>query len=391
VLKAIEKASSRSCFASFEAKRFCEIFTVVSFALTSLTPETMVAANEIVAQRLLRQAEWCEKLDSRLYSKLLREAAADVRALGICCSILRGHHDDPPGSALALRFLGAVHRLVLEGYARELAACYPSMGGSADCDDLWLRFHAAAQQHQTSLRDLIHLPVQTNEVGRSAALLGGFLDVVRRTGLPLRLLEIGASAGLILRWDQYCYEQGDEGWGDPHSPVHISGVFGNAHPRFDVAVTITERRGCDTLPVEPNTKEGKLTLQSYVWPDHLERFRRLATAIEVADRVPAQLDKANAADWVEAALANEVHGVATVVFHSIVWQYLASEDCARIERAIAKAAQAATVDKPLAWLRFEPGRDTAEVRLRLWPGGEDRLLARSGFHGTPVHWLISED
>ena len=156
-------------------------------------------------------------------------------------------------------------------------------------------------------------------------------------------------------------------------------------------MTITERRGCDTLPVEPNTKEGKLTLQSYVWPDHLERFRRLATAIEVADRVPAQLDKANAADWVEAALANEVHGVATVVFHSIVWQYLASEDCARIERAIAKAAQAATVDKPLAWLRFEPGRDTAEVRLRLWPGGEDRLLARSGFHGTPVHWLISED
>ena len=266
-----------------------------------------------------------------------------------------------------------------------------SMGGYADCDDLWPRFHATVQQHRTALRDLIHLPVQTNEVGRSAALLGGFLDVVRRTGLPLRLLEIGTSAGLILRWDQYCYEQGDEGWRDPHSPVHISGVFGNAHPRFDVAVTITERRGCDTLPVEPKPKEGKLTLQSYVWPDHLERFRRLASAMEVGERVPAQLDKANAADWVEAALANQVHGVATVVFHSILWQYLASEDCARIERAMAKAGQAAAVDKPLAWLRFEPGRDTAEVRLRLWPGGEDRLLARSEFHGTPVHWLISED
>jgi hypothetical protein len=104
-----------------------------------------------------------------------------------------------------------------------------------------------------------------------------------------------------------------------------------------------------------------------------------------------QLDKANAADWVEAALANGVHGVATVVFHSIVWQYLASEDCARIERAMAQAGQAAAVDQPLAWLRFEPGRDSAEVRLRLWPGGKDRLLARSGFHGTPVLWLISED
>jgi hypothetical protein len=147
------------------------------------------------------------------------------------------------------------------------------------------------------------IPDQTNEVSRSAALLWGFLDVVHRTGLTLRLLEIGASAGLILRWDQYCYEQGDEGWGDPRSPVRMTDAFANAHPRFDVAAKITERRGCDTLPIEPNTGEGKLTLQSYMWPDQLERFRRLASAIDVAHRVPAQLDKANAADWLEAALA----------------------------------------------------------------------------------------
>lgn len=45
---------------------------------------------------------------------------------------------------------------------------------------------------------------------------------------------------------------------------------------------------------------------------------------------------------------------------------------------------------PLAWLRFEPGDNLAEVRLQLWPDGEDRLLARSGFHGKPVHWLGAE-
>ena len=350
----------------------------------------MAAASEIIALRLLRQAKWCEELGSPLYSKLLCEAAADVRALGVCWAVLQGHHDDPSGSALALRFLGAVHRLVLEGNSPELAASYPSVGGDAACEDLWPRFRAAVRQHATALRDLVNLPVQTNEVGRSAALLGGFLDVVCRTGLPLRLLEIGASAGLILRWDQYRYEQGDEGWGNPRSPVRISGAFGDAHPRFDVAVRITERRGCDALPIEPNTEEGKLTLQSYVWPDQLERFRRLASAIDIAHRVPAQLDQANAADWIKAALAAGVHGVATVVFHSIVWQYLAPEDRARIERDMTIAGQAATIDNPLAWLRFEPGRDAAEVHLQLWPGGEDRLLARSGFHGKPVHWVVSE-
>ncbi len=351
----------------------------------------MADAREIIAQRLLKQAEWCEKLGSRLYSKLLGQAAADVRALGACWAVLHGHHDDPPGSALALRFLGAVHRLVLEGNAPELAACYPSVGGDADCDDLWPRFHAAVRQHARVLRDLVHLPVQTNEVGRCAALLGGFLDVLRRTGLPLRLLELGASAGLMLRWDQYRYEWDDEGWGNPRSLVRISGVFEDPRPCFDTVAMITERRGCDASPVDPTTEQGKLTLQSYVWPDQVERFRRLAAAIDVARHVPAKLDKGNAAEWVEAAVADRVPGVATVVFHSIVWQYLASEDRARIERAVTMAGQASTMNRPLAWLRFEPGREAAEVRLRLWPGSEDRLLARSGFHGTPVHWLATED
>ncbi len=126
----------------------------------------MTAPNEIVARRLLKQAKWCQRLGSRLYSTLLRQAAEDVRAAGVCwAAVLRGHHADPPGSALALRFLGAVHRLVLEGNARELAACYPSMGGHADCDDLWPRFNTAVQQHGAALRDLIHLPVQEQRGG----------------------------------------------------------------------------------------------------------------------------------------------------------------------------------------------------------------------------------
>ena len=156
----------------------------------------MTAPDEIVAERLLKQAEWCERLGSCLYAALLRQAAEDVRAAGVCFAILHDHHDDPPDSALALRFLGAVHRLVLQGKAPQLAACYPSAGGDSDCDDLWPRFHAVVQQHAAVLRELVHRPVQTNEVGRCAALLGGFLEVARRTGLPLRLLEVGAAGGL---------------------------------------------------------------------------------------------------------------------------------------------------------------------------------------------------
>ena len=81
-----------------------------------------------------------------------------------------------------------------------------------------------------------------------------------------------------------------------------------------------------------------------------------------------------------------------MVYHSIVWQYLSHVDRAHFERVMAVAGEAATYNKPLAWLRFEPADNVAEVRLQLWPGGsKDRLLARSGFHGKPVQWLGHEN
>jgi hypothetical protein len=103
------------------------------------------------------------------------------------------------------------------------------------------------------------------------------------------------------------------------------------------------------------------------------------------------VDQGNAPDWVETALADGVPGVATVVYHSILWQYLSNVDRARFEHVMAVAGEAATHNQPLAWLRFEPAGKVAEVRLQFWPGSQDRLLARSGFHGKPVQWLGAEN
>jgi hypothetical protein len=89
---------------------------------------------------------------------------------------------------------------------------------------------------------------------------------------------------------------------------------------------------------------------------------------------------------VEARLAEPADGVASVVFHSIVWGYLPLAEQERIVATLAAAGERATPGAPLAWLRMEPGGEQTEIRLTTWPGGEERLLGGAGFHGTPLRW-----
>jgi hypothetical protein len=340
-----------------------------------------------VAQHLRWQADWCRRLGSSLYGDLLDGAAADVELGGPCATVLVPHARDPHGSALALRFMGAVHRLVLEGRAPHLARHYPSAGGTPDRATLWSDFVATVELSADRLQDLVELTVQTNEVGRAAALLGGWLLIARACpGLPVCALELGASAGLLLRWDHYRYEHRSGGWGDPTSPVRLHRPWRGDAPDFSISVRVDERRGCDLNPLDPTTEPGRTTLESYLWADQLERLKRLRAAIEVARTVPAMVDEADAPAWLAEQLARSRHGAVTVVYHTIVVQYLSDPSRAEVERLIGAIGGRAGPDAPVAWLRMEPAGDAADVRLTIWPDGEEKLIARSGYHGADIDW-----
>ena len=340
-----------------------------------------------VAELLRTQAGYCHQLGSPLYGELLERAAADVEVGGPVWDLLEPHEDDPAGSALALRFMGATHRLALEGRAPELARCYPSAGGSADPEAAWVALRALLTERAEDLAPLIDRPVQTNEVGRAAGLIGGFLAIAAHTGLPLRLLEIGASAGLLLRWDRFRYEARGATWGPEDSPVRLCDFNSEEPLPFDAQASVASREGCDPSPVDATSDEGRLTLLSYVWPDQIGRIRNLRAALEVAAQVPAQVEGADAAGWLEEKLAEPSSGVATVVYHSIVWQYLSDDQLDRVTAAIEGAAAGATDESPFAWLRMEAGGDIAHVRLALWPGGADKLVTTCSYHGAAVRWL----
>ena len=331
---------------------------------------------------------------SRLYVELMRAAADDADAGGVVAEVFAG---DPatPGSVPELRLLAALHHLVLSGEAPRLARFFPSAGGDAPPAGAWPVARDAIAEHADVVRELARRTVQTNEPGRCVALYGALLWLFERHGLPIRLLEIGASAGLNLNVERFRYVVDGRSLGDPDSPLELVEPWvGSPVPDPAAAAArlqIGERAGCDRSPIDATTPEGRLTLQSYVWPDEPERIARVAQAAAVAVRHPVSVERRSAAAWLLERLGEPRPGRLTVVWQSVVNQYLDDGERDAIRSAFASAAGG-----PFAWLTLEPptartgeGNDF-ELRCRERPedngSGEARLLAHAGYHGSPVVW-----
>jgi hypothetical protein len=80
-----------------------------------------------------------------------------------------------------------------------------------------------------------------------------------------------------------------------------------------------------------------------------------------------------------------------VVYHSVFWVYMLAETQVRTRSLIETHGAAASTDAPFAWVRLESdsavGAGLMGLRATLWPGGEEKLLARSHPHGT---WIEPE-
>ncbi len=321
-----------------------------------------------------------------MYAELLRRLVDDYEVGGVSADVLAGYEDPPPGSVIGLRLLGAIHALVLAGEVPELASFYPSVGGVWDPVLGWEAFEQVLQSRSAEVRALLTQPPQTNEVRRAAALYGGLLQLVREVPLPVRLFEIGASAGLNLRADHFRYVVDGESYGAADSPVVIENAW-SGRKLDPVALRIAERAGCDIAPVNPLSAEGARTLTSYVWADMSERLERLRAALEVARQVPADVRREDAVSFVRGL--ELMPGQVTVLWHSIMWQYLTDEDRSAVDARLAELGERADESAPLARLRFEPGAEPPYeflVELETWPGGVRRVLGRIEDHGQDLVW-----
>jgi hypothetical protein len=334
----------------------------------------------------LEQAYWCDRLGSPFTARLCTVLAAILdRSTPAGQRVLDWPGDpDSNADAVPLRLCGGLHFLVRSGAAPELADCYPP-GPLPEEKALSRGLRAALEQKD--LLPWLDSPPQTNEVGRSSVLMGGLLAVADTHSLPMRLFELGASAGLNLVLDRYRYDLGGVAAGDPSSPLRLSPVWKGPPPPA-AEVRIVGRRGVDLRPADPRTDAERLA--AYVWPDQTQRMKQIEAALAIAAIDPAPVDRGDAGEWLENQLAVPAQaGVTRIVMHSIAYQYFSAEAQRRVHAAIEAAAHTAGEDAPLAWVRFErlPEDERPSLRLKTWPGGGDRLLAWCHPHGGALRWL----
>lgn len=350
-------------------------------------PATADANQAVIRDHFRGQAGACRRLGSPFTARicvLLAERLNSDSALGRRVLEWQG---DPRDDALALRCAGALNALARSGRAPSLAAAYPP--SAVEDDALWAAVEHAIASHDDELAGYLDSPPQTNEVRRCSALLGGALIVAAETGCSIALLEIGASAGLNTNFDRYRYEFGTGTWRPEDAGVLIRSEWRGSPPNLQTGLSIGSRQACDLNPLDPGDEQDRSRMLSYIWPDQAERLATTQAALDLAAKRGWDVERADAAPWVEARLADlQPAGQARMLIHTIMWQYLPAVTRARISAAMEAAGERATAERPIAWLRMEADDQphSAGVLLTIWPGGTEREIARADFHGRWVEW-----
>jgi hypothetical protein len=344
----------------------------------------------VVRQAFLDQAGYCARLGSP-FMVALCEGIADVLTTDdpVGRAVLAWPGDPAPlADNVPLRVTGALHALARSGRVRNLTAAFPPQRTPSG-PTLAAVLREAFRDHGPEIVEFLAFTPQTNEVGRAAILIGGFLAIAGETALPLDLYEIGASAGLNLLADRYRYRLGEAEWGPKDARLTLTPEWSGSRPPVEARLVVRSRAGCDVNPIDVRDAAERERLASYVWADQPERLERLDAAIETALRAPFEIARADAADWIEARIPAARDGGVRTVFHSIVWNYLPEVTRGRIDARLALVGAKARISGPLAWLRFEldVARGEALLRLTTWPTGEERILASAHPHGRSIRWL----
>ena len=334
----------------------------------------------------------CNENGSPFTAQLFEKMAEDFDAGGPTAALIGEWPTSPRSDFLALRLAGALQAAALTGRDPALAMAYPPRNTLWRMEEVWPIARTFLQRESNWVAQFLKSPPQTNETGRSIALLAGFLYFADQWDGPVDMLEIGASAGLNLIWDKFAYQTQTWSWGSQRS-VLIETDWRGPVPPSDAQPRIRSKAACDLNPLDIRILEERLRLRSYIWPDQPDRLARFDGAVDLALASAVDVERANAAEWLLEKLAARALDAATIVYHSVFLQYPPEDVRESIVRTIRDAGAAATSKAPLAWVRVEPealidgvtDSKRFTIDLTVWPGGVRRIIGYTDGHGRVIH------
>jgi hypothetical protein len=320
---------------------------------------------------------------SPLYEQVCRQILSDQ----LMFELMQHTPALQPGPNL---LLAAIHFLLLRGARHELREFYGSCTDQPrPATEAWPAFRDfCLTQRDEILCLLSRQRVQTNEVGRCGYLFPALsIAHASQPERSLAVIEIGASAGLNLHWDQYAYDYGPIGrYGDPSSPVVIRSQWRGAGPSLpSVFPSVAHRVGIDLHPVDVNDPNQALWLQALVWPDQAERIKLLQAAIQVFRQSPVPLVAGNALEVLPAEIANAPVDARLCLVHCHTLNQFSDLERAKFEQLIREASDTRDITVISAeWIRTPQ----PELRLERWRNGsvDNSLLAQVHHHGQWIEW-----
>ncbi|GAB2593716.1 DUF2332 domain-containing protein [Pseudactinotalea suaedae] len=239
---------------------------------------------------------------------------------------------------------------------------------------------------------------QTNEPARCAVLLPALALLPE----PLALLEVGASAGLCLRYDAYAYAYRDSQRGAVHVGTRSADPdSGEAALTLPCTTTgspplparvprIAARLGLDANPLDPGDADVGRWLRCLVWPEHTERAERLDAALRSAAADPPRVVRGLAPQDVPTAAAQlraAAPDATLVIVHSATVAYLDPGQ----RRAFAATCREVGAHR----IGLEGAGPTADLGVPIPPGEhggrfllsvDDAVLGHADPHGRDLVW-----
>lgn len=309
-----------------------------------------------------------------------------------------------PGQARPVLFFAALHELVLRRPEVPAARWYASVVGAdrVPDGDPWPDVRDTVTAHRDELTATIATrTTQTNEVNR-ATYVAALLHLATRDlpDQPIALIELGASAGLLLGVDRFRVEVGEARCGPVESPVRCRGESRSANfPSSLRFPRVVATCGVDLAPIPLEDTAQVRWLEACLWPDRPERLERFRAAVELLRPEPPPVLEADMVDGCAMAITRALEqepAAHVIVMTSWALTYLEPARRAQLAEVLAIAAARGT---PVSWTSAEPvgcvpgiptaadGPGTTVLGLRRWRSGREVAPERVGSAHPHGAWI----